>query len=59
MTRNEVMNNIKMLACSQGFYGRMLRDIEEAEANGEDLTEFFEQFNDCKDPVDMILLIEQ
>lgn len=59
MKRDEVMNVFKSLAQSQGFYGRMLRDIEEAEANGEDLTGFFESFEKCKDPVDVILQVEQ
>lgn len=56
--RNGVLDLIETLARSQGFYGRLLRDIKEAEASGEDMTNFFMQFKDCKTPVDIILKIE-
>ena len=58
MQKSQVLETFKTLAMSQGFYGRLLRDIEEAESAGEDLTEFYDQFKNCKDPVDVILTIE-
>ena len=58
MSKKQVMSLIDTLARSQGFYGRLGRSIREAEANGVDTTEWFEQFADCKDDVDVILKIE-
>lgn len=56
--KNGVMDLFETLAHSQGFYGRLIRDIKEAEASGEDMTNFFMQFKDCKTPVDIILKVE-
>lgn len=47
-----------MLARSQGFYGRLLRDLNAREAAGEDLTPFFDQFKNCKDAVDVVMVVE-
>ena len=58
MSREMVMSLFSSLARSQGFYGRLLRDISDAEDRGEDLTGFFAQFADCKDDVDVIMKIE-
>ena len=58
MSKKQVMSLIDNLARSQGFYGRLGLSIREAEANGVDTTEWFEQFADCKDDVDVILKIE-
>lgn len=56
MNKNEVLKTIKDLASSQGFYGRLLRALEEADENARD--EWLGQFSDCKDSVDVILKIE-
>lgn len=53
MNREEILNAIKNLATSQGFYGRLLRDIEE---NPEILDELEAQ--NFSDSVDMVLYIE-
>ena len=58
MSKKQVMNLIDNLARSQGFYGRLGRSIREAEANGVDTTEWFEQFADCKEGIDVIMMIE-
>ena len=58
MARKEVMGVFGMLARSQGFYGRLLRDLNAREAAGEDLTPFFDQFKDCKDAVDVVMVVE-
>ena len=58
MNRDKIINLFKSLARSQGFYGRLLRNISDAEDRGEDLTGFFAQFADCKDDVDVIMKIE-
>lgn len=53
MKRNEILNVIQSLARSQGFYSRLLNDIED---NDEILDVLERQsFNDV---VDMILFIE-
>lgn len=56
--KNGVMDLFESLSHSQGFYGRLIRDIKEAEENGVDTTDFFMQFKDCKSPVDIILKVE-
>lgn len=56
--KNGVMDLIETLSHSQGYYCRLLRDIKEAEQNGEDLTDFFMQFKNCKSPVDIVLTLE-
>ena len=58
MKRNDIIALFKSLACSQGFYGRLLRDID---ALPDDLKEQF--WNDMeaqrfKDAIDVILYIE-
>ena len=58
MARKEVMGVFGMLARSQGFYGRLLRDLNASEAAGEDLTPFFDQFKGCKDAVDVVMVVE-
>ena len=57
MTEAQVINNIKMLAQSQGFYGRLLESLEEAKGTIE-YEEFIDSFKDCKDAVDMVMRIE-
>jgi len=58
MKKERVIALFKTLARSQGFYGRLLATIEEAEANGIDLSDFFARFADCKSEVDVILAVE-
>lgn len=53
MNREEILENIKMLSTSQGFYGRLLDAIEEDETILDDLEA--QNFNDV---VDMIMYIE-
>ena len=56
--KNGILDLFETLAHSQGFYGRLIRDIKEAEARGVDTTDFFMHFKDCKSPVDIILKLE-
>ena len=60
MNRKEVMDVFESLAQSQGLYGRLVRNINEAEERGESeaVEDFFSQFDDCKDAVDVILKYE-
>lgn len=53
MKRNEILNAIKSLARSQGFYGRLLNEIEE----NDEILDVLERQN-FNDVVDMILFIE-
>ena len=53
MTAQEVLSNIRMLAQSQGFYGRLLEAVTE---NPELLDYLAEQ--EFEDVVDMILFLE-
>lgn len=53
MNKNEILNSVKSLASSQGFYGRL---YEELTNNDEALTYLEEQ--NFKDVVDMVLFLE-
>lgn len=53
MTREEILETIKMLSISQGFYGRLLGAIEEDETILDGLEA--QNFNDV---VDMVMYIE-
>lgn len=56
MAKKEVLGVFKTFARSQGFYGRLLNAIG---WNGENAPEgFFDQFNGCKSPLDVILTVE-
>lgn len=57
MTKKDIKENISMLAQSQGFYGRLLNQIEEDEAVLDYLYEQSVQ-EGWKDAVDMVLSIE-
>lgn len=56
MKRNEVVTLFESLSHSQGFYGRLLRSI--AETTEENRVQFFKQFEDCTDALDVIMLVE-
>lgn len=57
MTKKDIKENISMLAQSQGFYGRLLKQIEEDETVLDYLHEKSIQ-EDWKDAVDMVISIE-
>ena len=58
MNRTQIMGTFKMLAKSQGFYGRLLRDIYELSVGAYDeLMEELEAQN-FSDAVDLIMYIE-
>lgn len=57
MTKKDIKENIAMLAQSQGFYGRLLNQIEEDEVMLDYLYEQSIQ-EGWKDAVDMVLAIE-
>ena len=56
--RDLVFKTCRLFAPSQGFYGRLLSQLEELEAENEDLSEFWEQFADCKDTLDVVFKLE-
>lgn len=63
MTESQVINNIKTLAQSQGFYGRLLESLDKAKNSDDEEVvdsyhEFIDSFKDCHDIVDMVLRIE-
>jgi hypothetical protein len=58
--KNEILENFKMLAMSQGFYGRMLRQISEMDADTSERLVKWMQIHqkDFGDTVDMVLFLE-
>lgn len=59
MKRDEIMNTIKMLASSQGFYSRLYRDIKQIEGtpNYDALMDLLEA-QDFEDSVDLVMYFE-
>lgn len=58
MNRDEIREVFKQLAMSQGFYGRLLRQVDEADEEArENFWNDLEEQN-FKDSVDLILYIE-
>jgi len=57
LNKEQVLEIIQMLSYSQGMYGRLLRGL--AEATEEEIEEFFSLFTECKDSVDVVMVIEQ
>ena len=61
MNRYEILDTIKSLACSQGFYGRLLSSLMELKDNNSDayneLMESWENEN-FSDAVDFVMFIE-
>jgi hypothetical protein len=53
MTKEQILGEIKSLAMSQGFYGRLLRDINENPAMLDEL-----ERQNFKDSLDMVLFLE-
>ena len=61
MDRDDILNTIAELAQSQGFYGRLLRDILELKQYAPDeYEEYMTALEEKKfgDPVDMVLFFE-
>ena len=56
MKANEILEAIKMLAKSQGFYGRLLNAIETSEEREDILAEL--ESKNFKDPVDLVMFLE-
>lgn len=56
ITGNDALNLIKSLACSQGCWGRLLRDLEENDAI-EDFKKWVEQ-QEFTNELDLILTLE-
>ncbi len=56
MNSDEVIDVFKMLALSQGSYGRLLAALKNAPE--EEREEYLSQFEECKTPLDVILLVE-
>ena len=55
---NFMLQTIKSLACSQGFYGRLYRDIQDLESN--DLDNLIESLPDFeKDSLNVVFYFEQ
>ena len=58
MKKEEILNNIKMLATQQGFYGRILNALEEmSESERNDVLQLLEEQN-FQDVVDMVMYFE-
>lgn len=57
MNRDEILENIRLLANSQGFYSRMYVRLSDGSKESDEALEYLEQQH-FKDAVDMILFLE-
>lgn len=57
MNKEQILDVFRSLACSQGFYGRLLRDIYEDEEWGNAYLNYLEEQN-FRTEIDLILFIE-
>jgi len=53
MTKEEILASVRSLAMSQGFYGRLLEQLE----NNDEMLDYLEQQN-FKDVLDLIFFVE-
>lgn len=58
MKRDEIMKTIRSLAQSQGFYGRLLADIEDLSEERYDEVMTQLEAQNFKDSVDLVLFLE-
>ena len=61
MDRTAILQTIRDLSKSQGFYGRLLRSLEDAEENNNEAYEEFMsnlEAQNFSDPVDLVLYLE-
>lgn len=61
MKMNEILDTIRALARSQGFYGRLLRAILECKESDPDAYEAYAahlEAQNFRDPIDMVLFFE-
>lgn len=63
MGEQKVLQIIKDLSKSQGFYGRVYEALLHNKNSSDPIErgvykEFMEQFVNCKDPVDVVMIIE-
>lgn len=54
--RELVFSTIRTFASSQGFYGRLLNTLNEADE--QDVDAWLTQFEDCNDTLDVVMQIE-
>lgn len=58
MTKKDILENIRLLANSQGFYSQMYVRLSDGSKEADKALEYLEQQH-FKDVVDMILFLEQ
>ena len=58
MKRNEIMNTIRELAKSQGFYGRLLGEIESLDKRKKEMFFEYMEARNFKDSVGLVMFFE-
>ena len=57
MNRQEILNTIKSLSSSQGFYGRLYMQLSDDSEEVNEYLDYLESQN-FKDPIDLIMFLE-
>ena len=59
MNEEEILNTVRSLARSQGFYGRLYERIMDLKKNNPDgYQKFINCYSGCKDEVDFVMALE-
>lgn len=59
MSKTKVINLFKILARSQGYYGRLLEALDELkELDRDAYDDYFKQFKNCKSDVEVVMMVE-
>lgn len=58
MDRTQILATFRSLATSQGFYGRLLNDIENAEESARENFLTYLELQNFKDSVDLVMFME-
>lgn len=56
MKREQIFDTLKALARSQGFYGRVLEQLEELP--DDDYENVMDELEKCSDPLDLVMFFE-
>lgn len=58
MKREQILETIRMLAHSQGFYGRLYNNLMEMDEDSYEDTMTFLESQNLKDAVDLVMMLE-
>lgn len=59
MNEEKILNTVRSLAQSQGYYGRLYESLMDLKKNSTDgYQKFIDYYSSCKDEVDFVMALE-